>query len=180
MGEGWVGVMSARSPLATPRVSEIWSIRERRNERDFLKQKMACWDRMSFFAAPLQRHRHPHPNPPHRGGGLLRARYVTAIERHYTSDCQGNGSLPPRSGLKKHLGWVAEKDLADGFVMGVAGLDLLRHCVDVAEAALEGAAGEDRVDAGGLVGAVGDLHCACDRVGAGEAGPGAVGDVDRG
>jgi hypothetical protein len=40
--------------------------------------------------------------------------------------------------------------------MGVAGLDLLREGVDVAEAALQGAAGEDRVDAGGLVGPVGD------------------------
>jgi len=27
--------------------------------------------------------------------------------------------------LKEHLGWLAEEDLADGFVMGVAGLDLL-------------------------------------------------------
>ena len=50
--------------------------------------------------------------------------------------------------------------MADGFVMGVAGLDLLREGVDVAEAALEGAAGEDRVDAGGLVGPVGDRNSA--------------------
>ena len=82
--------------------------------------------------------------------------------------------------LEEHLGRVAEEDLADGFVMGVARLDLLRQGVDVAEAALEGAAGEDRVDAGGLVGAVGDIYGAGDRVGAGEAGSSAVRDVDRG
>src|SRR5205807_5898516 len=80
--------------------------------------------------------------------------------------------------LKEHLGWVAEENLADGFVMGVARLDLLREGVDVAEAALEGAAGEDRINAGGLVGSVGDRDGAGDRVGAGEAGAGAGGDVD--
>jgi hypothetical protein len=61
-------------------------------------------------------------------------------------------------------GGVAEEDLADGFVMGVAGLDLLQEGVDVAEAALGGAAGKDRVDAGGLVGRVGDCDGAGDRV----------------
>jgi hypothetical protein len=50
LGGGDVHQIAARDP----RVSEIWSIRE----------QTACWDRMSFFAAPLQRHRHPHPNPP--------------------------------------------------------------------------------------------------------------------
>jgi hypothetical protein len=44
----------------------------------------------------------------------------------------------------------------------------------------KGAAGEDHVDAGGLVGPVGDCGGSDDRVGAGEAGAGAVGDVDRG
>ena len=58
---------------------------------------------------------------------------------------------------EKHFGWVAEKDLADGFVMRVARLDLLRDGVDVAEAALKWAAGEDRIDAGGFVGPIGDL-----------------------
>jgi hypothetical protein len=62
--------------------------------------------------------------------------------------------------------------------MGVAGLDLLREGVDVAEAALEGAAGEDRVDAGGLVGPVGDCHGAGDRIGAGEVGSGGGRDID--
>ena len=50
--------------------------------------------------------------------------------------------------------------MADGFIMRVARLDLLRQVVDVAEAALEGVAGEDRVDAGGLVGPVGDRNSA--------------------
>jgi hypothetical protein len=58
--------------------------------------------------------------------------------------------------LEEHLGRLAEEDLADGFVMGVARLDLLGQCVDVAEAPLERAAGEDRVDAGGFVGPVGN------------------------
>ena len=70
--------------------------------------------------------------------------------------------------------------MADGFVMGIERLDLLREGVDVAEAALEGTAGEDRIDAGGLVGAVGDRDCAGDRVGAGEARAGAVRNLDRG
>src|SRR5438270_3461551 len=82
--------------------------------------------------------------------------------------------------LKKHLGGVDEEGFADGFVMRVCAFDLLREGVDVAEAALEGAAGEDRVDAGGLVGAVGEYDGAGDGVGAGEAGSGAVGDFDRG
>jgi hypothetical protein len=49
--------------------------------------------------------------------------------------------------------------------MGVARLGLLRQGVDVAEAALEGAAGEDRVDAGGLVGPVGGRNGAGDGIG---------------
>jgi hypothetical protein len=86
MGEGWVGVMPARSPLAT---------RESRKSGPFvsagtslkisLKQKTACWDRVSFFAAPLQRHRHPHPTPPPSRGRAAASAYVTAIERHCTS-----------------------------------------------------------------------------------------------
>jgi hypothetical protein len=69
-----------------------------------------------------------------------------------------------RETLQKHLGWVAEEDLADGFVMGVAGLDLLGDGVDVAGAALDGAAGEDRIDAGGLVDGVADRDGAGDRL----------------
>src|SRR5260370_36041322 len=86
----------------------------------------------------------------------------------------------PFKAYKNNLWRVAEEDLAYGFVMGVPGLDLLGEGVDVAEAALEGSAGEDRVDAGGLVGPVGDGDGAGDRVGAGEAGPGAAGDGGRG
>jgi hypothetical protein len=69
--------------------------------------------------------------------------------------------------------------LADGFVVGVVGLDLLGDGVDVAEAALEGAAGEDRVDAGGLVGPVGDRDGARNSIEARETRPGAVRDVER-
>jgi hypothetical protein len=65
----------------------------------------------------------------------------------------------PFKAYKNNLWRVAEEDLAYGFVMGVPGLDLLGEGVDVAEAALEGAAGEDRVDAGGLAGPVGDRRC---------------------
>jgi hypothetical protein len=68
--------------------------------------------------------------------------------------------------LKEHLRRVAEQHLADGFVVGVARLDLLGDGVDVAEAALEGAAGEDRIDAGGLVDGVADCDGSGDRMGA--------------
>src|SRR5271156_5317850 len=64
--------------------------------------------------------------------------------------------------------------------MRVARLDLLRHCMDVAETALERAPGEDRVDTGGLVGPVGDGEGVRYRMRAGEACTGAVRDVDRG
>jgi hypothetical protein len=64
--------------------------------------------------------------------------------------------------------------------MGVAGLDLLGDGVDVAGAALDGAAGEDRIDAGGLVDGVADRDGAGDRMGAGKTRrPGAVRDVER-
>src|SRR5467141_3086044 len=81
--------------------------------------------------------------------------------------------------LEKHLGRVAEQYLADGLVMGIARLNLLREGVEVAEAALERAPREDRIDPGGLVGPVGDRDGAGDGVRAGEAGLGAVGHVDR-
>jgi hypothetical protein len=63
--------------------------------------------------------------------------------------------------------------------MRVARLDLLREGVDVAEAALERAPWEDRIDPGCLVGVVGDRDGTRYRMRAGEACAGAVGDVDR-
>ena len=79
--------------------------------------------------------------------------------------------------LKKHLGRHAEQDLPDRLEMGAACLDLLRERVHVAEAALERAAREDRVDARSLVGQV--CHLGRDRVGAGEPHAGPIGDIDR-
>jgi hypothetical protein len=64
----------------------------------------------------------------------------------------------------KYLRRVAEQHLADGFVMDVARLDLLGDGVDVADAALERAFREDRVDCGGFEGGVGDRDGAGDRV----------------
>src|SRR4051794_33729079 len=80
----------------------------------------------------------------------------------------GRGEQDSRSWLKKILGWHAEQDLSDLFEMGGAGLDLLRERVHVAEAALERAAREDRVDAGCLVREVCHLGCSLNRVGGGE------------
>lgn len=51
--------------------------------------------------------------------------------------------------------------------------------VGVADAALERAAGKDRVDTGGLVGPVGDRDGAGNGIGRGKARTGAVGRVDR-
>src|SRR5216683_3406852 len=81
--------------------------------------------------------------------------------------------------LKKHLGRHAEQDLPDRLEMSAACLDLLRERVHVAEAALERAAWEDRVDAGSLVGEVCYLGRALDRVGASEPHAGPVGYLDR-
>ena len=50
--------------------------------------------------------------------------------------------------------------MADGFIMRVERLDLLRQVVYVEEAALDGVAGGDRVDDGGLVGPGGDRNSA--------------------
>ncbi len=69
--------------------------------------------------------------------------------------------------------------MPDRLEMRAARLDLLRQRMHVAEAALERAAREDRVDAGGLVGQVRDLDRAMDRVGAGEPHAGAIGEPDR-
>jgi len=59
----------------------------------------------------------------------------------------GAWSGEPFATLKKFLGRHAEQDLTDRLEMGIACLDLLRERVHVAEAALERAAWEDRVDA---------------------------------
>src|SRR5207247_1364630 len=70
-----------------PRVSEIWSIRERPNEHeDFYEAKngfagTGCPSLRRVCSGTVT----PTQTLPHRGGGLLRARYVTAIERHCTS-----------------------------------------------------------------------------------------------
>src|SRR6267378_5682487 len=75
------------------------------------------------------------------------------------------GHAFPDHALKKLLGRHAEQDPPDLFEMGGACLDLLRKRVHVAEAALERAAREDRVDARSLVGEVCRLDRALDRVG---------------
>ncbi len=89
MGEGWVGVMSARSSLATrecrksgPFVSAGTSM------KISLKQK-GFWGPMSLLAAPLQRHRHPHPNPPPSRGRAAASAVATAIEKHCTRSGRG-------------------------------------------------------------------------------------------
>src|SRR6516165_1707410 len=81
--------------------------------------------------------------------------------------------------LKKDLGRHAEQDLPDRLEMGAACLDLLRERVHVAEATLERAAREDRVDTRSLVGEVCHLCRALDRVGAGEPHAGPIGYLDR-
>ena len=63
--------------------------------------------------------------------------------------------------------------------MRLARLDLLRQRMDVAEAALERRAEEDRRGAGGLVDPVRRLLGLVDGLGAGEPHPGAVGRADR-
>ena len=52
--------------------------------------------------------------------------------------------------LEKHLGWVRQEDSADGLVMHVARLDLLRYGAELAETALERTARKDRVDTAAL------------------------------
>ena len=71
-------------------------------------------------------------------------------------------------GLRKHLGRHAKENLPHRLEMGGASLDLLRERVHVAEATLERAAREDRVDARSLVGEVCDVDRTLNRVGAGE------------
>src|SRR5215469_15170154 len=92
------------------------------------------------------------------GKGLIwLAVFVTkpALIANNRKNSQLHGKNRELARLQKHLGRVAEENLADGFIVGVARLDLLRQCVDVAEPALERAAGEDRIDPGRLVGPVG-------------------------
>src|SRR5215469_14338193 len=80
--------------------------------------------------------------------GQTAAKEAKSQNRPYRREKTGN--------LQEHLRRGAEKHLPDGLVMGVARLDLLRDGVDVAEAALERAAGKDRVDPSSLVSPVGD------------------------
>ena len=66
------------------------------------------------------------------------------LARHFCSQTAAEGGKSKKfpaqrekpGNLQEHLGRVAEEDLADGLVMGVARLDLLRDGMDVAEAAL--------------------------------------------
>src|SRR6266403_4149673 len=85
----------------------------------------------------------------------------------------------PDQALKKLLGRHAEQDPPDLLEMGGACLELLRKRVHVAEAALERAAREDRVDTRSLVGEVCHLGCVLDRVGAGEPQASPIGYLDR-
>jgi Dehydratase family len=80
---------------------------------------------------------------------------------------------------KKLLGRDVEQDLPDRLEMSAACLDLLRERVHVAEAALERAVREDRVDACSLVSEVCHLGRRLDGVGAGEPHASPVGDLDR-
>src|SRR5581483_8575668 len=80
---------------------------------------------------------------------------------------------------KKHLGHAAEQDVPHRLEMCAARLDLLGERVHVAEAPLERAAREDGVDAGFLVGEVGDIGRGMDRIGAGKPHAGALGEADR-
>src|SRR6266851_9423955 len=67
------------------------------------------------------------------------------------------------------IGFEAHQVLADGLEMLLPSLQLLRHRVDVAEAALEWVLVEDRGGAGGLIEDVDDLERGVDREGRGEA-----------
>ena len=79
-----------------------------------------------------------------------------------------------RPSIKRRGRVAVEHDAGDGAVVAVARLDLLAERVDVAEAAVEGAGREDRVDPGGLVDPVGDLDRLVDRRRGGEAEAGAL------
>src|SRR6516165_3993007 len=81
--------------------------------------------------------------------------------------------------LKKDLGRHAEQDLPDRLEVSAACLDLLRERVHVAEAPLERAAREDRVDARCLVGEVCHFGRALDGVRTGEPHTRTIGDLDR-
>src|SRR5258708_13534141 len=92
---------------------------------------------------------------------------------------ESRGVANLRDFSKKDLGWHAEQDLPDRLEMSAACLDLVRERVHIAEAALERAAREDRVDARSLVGEVYHLGRPLDRVGAGEPHAGPIGYLDR-
>src|SRR5260221_7139142 len=85
----------------------------------------------------------------------------------------GGGISPSQ---KLQIRREAEEELADGFEMRGAALELLRHRVNVAEAALERVAGKDRGGAGRVIGGVDHRGRLADRIGGGEAYPHALGD----
>src|SRR4051812_41012413 len=66
------------------------------------------------------------------------------------------------------VGVEAEEVATDGLVMLAATLDLLRHCMGVAEAALEGLTGKDGGSSGRVVDDVRHLRGALDGVGGGQ------------
>src|SRR5208282_3268961 len=70
---------------------------------------------------------------------------------------------------KREVRLEAEEVLAHGLEMRAAALQLLRHRVDVAEAALEGAALEDGGGAGRVIGGIRHLDGLLDSVSGGEA-----------
>jgi hypothetical protein len=81
-GEGLGGGDVPQIAARDVQVSEIWSIRKRRNEHEDLFEAK---NRLAGIGCPsLRRLCSGTVTLPHRGGGLLRARYVTAIERNCT------------------------------------------------------------------------------------------------
>src|SRR5471030_513352 len=81
---------------------------------------------------------------------------------------------PRTSAHESAVGVAVEHHPSDVLEMRLARLDLLRQRMDVAEASLERRAEEDCRSAGRLVGAVGDLESALDRMAAGQPYAGAV------
>src|SRR3982074_3979144 len=75
---------------------------------------------------------------------------------------------------ERAVGIAVQHHAADGLEMRLARLDLLRQRMDVAEAALERRAEEDRPSAGGLVEPVGCLLGDMDGLRAAQPPPGAV------
>jgi hypothetical protein len=101
MGEGWGGGDVRQIAARDLRVSEISSIRKRRNEHEDLSEAKK---RLAGIGCPSLRRLcsgtvTPTQTLPHQGGGLLRSRYVTAIERQCTSaqnHSDDSADPPPR------------------------------------------------------------------------------------